>query len=453
MILRPFAVVAASLVLLAACKSEPAPPPAPTQEQEPAPSEPTAAPPEAADAGGSAATAAPEADAGAVAAAPEPDTAAPTLDDAPRRSITADTVCVALSGDAAYVGAGDLGGRVLAWSLAKSNRMLLQDSTPEGNRIGLVAFARNTPTLVSGAFTNPDAPLRIWQMAPAMQQKSLGEAGLEARDVSISDDARLVAAAVVGEDLVQRVVLFEIGSGEAKLEARLPGAEQARVALAGGGTRLVAADDKGTLHVWDATEDWKEVLSRPVEGAAVKLDRLVLAADGKTLWAAGGAQVYRIDLQDLAAPSLVAVKTLGAGDRDDQVSGLTRLDDDRIVAVTRPRAGGLRLYDGDSGELLATLETGCRCEADAVATAGTLVACDCGSPSEIRFVPLSLPLNEKAAPPEPPPAVDADAGIGAGEADAGAAAPTPEADAGSAAPTPEADGDATAPAPAPDAGP
>jgi hypothetical protein len=62
-----------------------------------------------------------------------------------------------------------------------------------------------------------------------------------------------------------------------------------------------------------------------------------------------------------------------------------------LVAVTRPEREGLVVWDGETGQALAEIETGCPCEMHALSANGCVAACACADVTEVRWRTLSGP--------------------------------------------------------------
>lgn len=288
-----------------------------------------------------------------------------------------DGICVALSGDGNFLAAGDLGGRVTVWD-TRRQRLLIQETLPEGNRVRRVGFARDAPVLVSGSFQAPDAPFRVWQTQPAGLRHTIGSLHWQARQLAIDDAGkRLLGLVDVGKGEA-KVALWGIDDAEPILIAAHDG-ENGFVSLSGDGETAVASSQDGTLRVWRGTP-MKLVATTRFENAKT-LQRLLLSRDGRMLWGAAGNQVfhYAVDTPP------VFERSVSIGGEDVVIRGLELLPDGRAVAVTRPEAGGVQLWDAATGRLLVDANGGCRCEAYALSADGRTLACDCVPDAAIRL--------------------------------------------------------------------
>lgn len=297
----------------------------------------------------------------------------------------ADSVAVALSGNGQHLAAGDLGGRVYLWDIPR-DRLLIQHTTPEGSRVHRVAFARTAPLLATGAFERPDVPVRLWQLNPAGPRHSLGSEGWQVRELAV-DAAGEQVLALVDVGLARLVLMLWRVNEDARPFSAPVDSDEAHVALSGDGATAVVSELSGALRIWRGAP-WAAAFEGRVEGAAT-LQRLALAEDGATLWGAAGSTLFRYDISG-EVPALVA--TVELPEAGAVVRGLEVLDDGRAIAVTRPASGGLRVWSADSGDLIATVEGGCRCEAHAISGDGRTVACDCVPEPEIRVWSLPTPL-------------------------------------------------------------
>ncbi|TNF38322.1 MAG: hypothetical protein EP329_00805, partial [Deltaproteobacteria bacterium] len=336
----------------------------------------TAAPPAPAEDAGAPAVAPPAGD--TTSASPSP-TAEDTVAEAPDKGFDEfrlDGICVALSGDGRYLAGGDLGGRVSLWD-TETKRLLIQDTLPEGNRVGAVAFARGTPTLVSGAFEAPDAPLRVWQVKPAGFRHTLGEERWQTRQLVLDDAGQRVLSLVDVGGEAAKLLLLGVDGGAPLLS--VPHDGMGFVSLSGDGKTVAASSTDGTVQVWRG-EPLAEVVTQRFEGAATR-QRLVLSGDGQKLWGAADNQVFHYVLD----PTPGLTKTVALASSEAVIRGLERLTDGRVVAVTRPQTGGVQLWDADDGHLLVDAQGGCRCEAYALSADGKTLACDCVPEAVIRL--------------------------------------------------------------------
>jgi|GEM_PF-2992132 len=310
-----------------------------------------------------------------------------------------DGICVALSGDGLWLAAGDLGGRVTLWN-TKTERLLIQDTLPEGNRVRTVGFARVAPVMVSGAFQAPDAPFRVWQMQPAGFRHTLGSMHFQARQLVIDDAGELLLGFMDVGNETNKIGVWGIDDGELRLAASHDG--EGFVSMSGDGRTVAAAGQDGTLRVWRARADavvpavpdganpdagsappvakMELVATKRFESAAT-LQRLLLSKDGRAMWGAAGNQVFHYTLD--GPPTLARTVTIGAP--GGVIRGLELLPDGRAVAVTRPKKGGVRLWDVDDGHLRVDAQSGCRCEAYALSGDGKSLACDCVPEASIRL--------------------------------------------------------------------
>ncbi|PKN58261.1 MAG: hypothetical protein CVU56_06355 [Deltaproteobacteria bacterium HGW-Deltaproteobacteria-14] len=287
-----------------------------------------------------------------------------------------DGICVALSGDGSFLAAGDLGGRVTVWD-TRRKRLLIQATLPEGNRVRRVAFARGAPVLVSGAFQAPDAPFRVWQTQPAGLRHTIGSLHWQARQLAIDDAGERLAALVEVGGGVTKIGVWGVDDAEPVLVATHEG-ESGFVSLSGDGRTVAASSQDGTLSVWRGSP--LTLVAATVFEQAKTLQRVLLSRDGRLLWGAAGNQVFHYVVD---SPPVLE-RSVSVGGEDAVIRGLELLPDGRAVAVTRPEAGGVQLWDAATGRLLVDANGGCRCEAHALSADGRTLACDCVPDASIR---------------------------------------------------------------------
>jgi len=321
-----------------------------------------------------------------VAAAPSPRPAAPTttLSGEDYLEFKFDAVAVALSADGRYLAAGDLGGRLSLWD-TENKRLLIQDTLPEGNRVHRIAFGVTSPVLVSGTFGTPDAPLRVWQVKPAGRRHTLGREGWQVSSLALdAGGAQALGLVDIGAGKL-KVMIWGVDDGEERYMASVL-SDRAFVAFSGDGATAALSDAGGFIHVYRGAP-WAELYAKRIEGAT-SLQRLALSEDGRTLWGTSANHIFRYDITE--APVLTA--TVNIGDAETVVSALDPVSHGRVVAVERPEAGGLRVWDSDQGKLLAEVVGGCRCESHAVSAQGGSIACDCVPDAVVRVWRLPTPL-------------------------------------------------------------
>jgi hypothetical protein len=318
-----------------------------------------------------------------------------------------DAIALALSGDGRFLAGGDLAGQALLWDLERG-RFLWADSTPEGNRLGRVVFAGDAPVYLAGSFYRPDRPWRLWSADPMERRGELGDIGWTGLDAALNDaGTRAVTLSAaprgIGGDAGeggQKLELWELSPARVVLAVALEDALEGSVALDARGERFALSDDRGGVRVYDASGQpgiagaevapLFEVRAEATSEGDARIGRLVLSADGELLVGARGARLVLWSLKE-ALPATTVV--LGTGGVAAPVRGLHRVraeSGSRIVAITRPSAGGLVAWDSD-GLPAGWLESGCRCESHALSADGSVAACGCAEASELRWGRLRRP--------------------------------------------------------------
>ncbi len=326
--------------------------------------------------------------------APAPDTSAsfdaPNFNDQPLsepplrpppppgiKQMRRDAITLALSGDGKYMAGGDLAGQALLWDLERG-KFMWADLTPEGNRLGRVAFAGAAPIYMAGAFHEPDKPWRIWSAELMERKGELGEAGWIGLDVAIDDAGkRAVTLSSSRDGKEQRVELWDLVAMKSLASIPMPSADIGAVAIDASGTRFAAANPKA-VFAWAMEADAPKVFVEGKEGAS-----RVALAEGATLyatrnevlttWASGG-QAGAVDTRPIGTE--LPIRGLHRTTR----VGMP------VVMVKRPEDGGLHLF-GSDGKLIGGIDTGCRCEMHALSLDGKVAACGCES-AELRWGPV-----------------------------------------------------------------
>lgn len=297
-----------------------------------------------------------------------------------------DAIAMALSGDGTYLAAGDLAGQALLWDLAKG-RFLWADPTPAGNRLGRVAFAGAAPLYVAGSFHEPDRPWRVYAADTLEKRAELGEAGWLGLDAAVDDAGhRAVTISSTRTGDAQRLELWDLDRGALLTSLPLERAARPAVAIDAAGDVVAWADELGQVAVlaWDgAGKALKPLMKDAVDVGdteASRVQRLALSKDGATLYGANGARLIQWTVADRRRQEVALAEP-------DPIRGLHRVaraDGVTLVAVTRPEAGGLRLFGAD-GKLIGALDTGCRCETHALSLDGKVAACGSADQSELRW--------------------------------------------------------------------
>jgi hypothetical protein len=158
--------------------------------------------------------------------------------------------CVAYSGDGKLVAAGDTAGNVWVWETAKGTQRLRRKG--HTNRVNGVGFIDNGRTLVSGG---SDGRMKFWDLATGREIGTLfphDTAGL-GRGIgalACSPDGKTI---VTGGADDGRVKLWEAASGQLRATLPLPGTGVTSVAIALGGSTIVAGGrrpDGGVVASW-----------------------------------------------------------------------------------------------------------------------------------------------------------------------------------------------------------
>ncbi len=293
------------------------------------------------------------------------------------KQVRRDAITLALSGDGKYMAGGDLAGQALLWDLERG-KFMWADRTPEGNRLGRVAFAGAAPIYMAGAFHEPDRPWRIWSAELMERKGELGEAGWVGLDVALDDAGkRAVTLSASRDGKEQRVDLWDLEAMKSLATLPMPSADIGAVAIDASGTRFAAANPKAVM-AWAMEGGAPKVLVEGKDGAS-----RVAFADGATLYATRNEVLTTWGV----GGQVGAVDTLPIG-TELPVRGLHRTTrvGTPLALVKRPEDGGLHVF-GRDGKLVGGIDTGCRCEMHALSLDGKVAACGCES-AELRWGPV-----------------------------------------------------------------
>jgi WD40 repeat protein len=158
---------------------------------------------------------------------------------------------------------------------------------------------------------------------------------------------------VVGES--GQAGVYDAGSGKivTELEGHDPSYEVVGAAFSPDASRVLTASVDGTARIWDATSG-KQLLQVDAFGPPHKQYEqhatLALSPDGKVLATSAG---YEDDAQLWDARTGERLATL-EGVKSGGLADLAFSDDGRFI-VTAPLSGSVRLWDGHSGRLLASV--------------------------------------------------------------------------------------------------
>lgn len=247
--------------------------------------------------------------------------------------------CVAVSSDgslAASVGgwpAGD--GTLRLWNL-QTGKLLHTFRVAEAYALA-VAFTPDCKRVISGG----DRMLRVWDVETRELLREFASADRTEGIAALPDNQRIIVANMDG------VSLWNIETGERLRDygGIATGGRQLDVALSGDGRRLISADEKRAIHVWDV-ESGNEIvhitdLAAAVESAALNIDgtQAAVAMRQRT------GMIYPLDnpTQPLTMEGhrneVVWVRYSSAGDR----------------VVTASRDNSARVWDAKTGEPIVTL--------------------------------------------------------------------------------------------------